>query len=106
MALLTRHQSQITGTQVTYVPAGAGGDTFAPDDHTALHVVNDDVAPITATVVVPGTKYGQALPDVPVVVPAGGHAFIGPYPRDLAVNGVVTVNYSAVANVTVGLLRV
>ena len=66
-----------------------------------LRVKNGSASSITVTVVVPGSTYGQANPDVPVVVAAGTEAAIGMIPGALAVDGVVSVEYTAVTTVTV-----
>lgn len=102
MALLSPQQIQITGTEVTYSPASGGGDTVRPGERTFLHVKNDDVADKTVTIVVPGTKFGQALPDVQVVVTAGEERFIGPLSRELAdTDGFIDITYSATTSVTI-----
>lgn len=108
MAVLAVQQSKITGTAVTFAAAAAGGDSFLPGAHVALHVRNGDVSAKTVTVVVPGTRYDQANPDIPVVVAAGAHTVIGPFPADLAdpSDGQVDVLYSAVTSVTVALVGV
>lgn len=104
MALLTRQTATITGLEATYVAASAGGDTVAPGDNVVLHVKNDDATDKTVTVVVPGTSFGQALPDVDVVVTAGEDRFIGPLSAGLATDGVVSITYSAVTSVTVAAI--
>lgn len=109
MAVLSQLTSKIAGTQVTYVAASAGGDTFPANDRAHLHVKNGSGASITVTVVTPGTtKYGQADPDVAVAVPAGQEYVIGPFPADLAnpADSRVAVTYSAVASLTVAYIGV
>lgn len=106
MALLATQKLQITGTAPTYTSAAGGGDTVKAGPRTVLHVVNGDASPHTATVVVPGTRFGQALADVAVAVPAGEERFIGPLTSDLATNGVVSITYDAVTSVTVAALSV
>lgn len=101
MALLARQAPSLYGTAITYAAAAAGGDTFGWVADGVLRVKNGSASSITATVVVPGTTYGQANPDVPVVVAAGAEAAIGPIPSALAVEGVVSVTYTAVTTVTV-----
>ena len=98
------------GTEPTFVAAtaGAGGDLFAAHAHGVAIVRNDDAAPITVTVRVPGnTKYGVAEPDYTVAVPAGEERFIKLDPAlvDTADNG-IKLTYSAVANVTVAAVSV
>jgi hypothetical protein len=102
MALLTHQAPKLSGTQVAYAAAAAGGDTFGHTKDGVLRVKNGDVAATTVTVVTPGnTPYGQADPDIPVSVPAGAEVAIGPFPGALAVEGVVSVTYSSVTSLTV-----
>lgn len=102
MATLNALSVGITGlVNPVYAAAAAGGDDVAPGDTRFVHVKNGAAASVTVTVVVPGTEYGQQKPDVPVAIPAGGSAFIGPLTHDLAgVNGRVALTYSASASVT------
>lgn len=109
MALLTPTQAKVTGSVVTLAAADVAGETFRPDDHVALWVLNGSGVSITVTVAVPGnTKYGQTQPDVAVVIAAGAAQAIGPFPADLAdpADGLVHVTYSAVTTVTRRLVRV
>lgn len=109
MALLATQQVAITGLAPTYGAVSAS-DTVVPDDRTFLHVKNVNASPDTCTVVVPGTAYGQARPDVAVTVPATtGDRMIGPMVYDLAdpTTGLITVTHSNTnAQVTCALLRV
>jgi len=107
MALLAAQQVQITGTTITFAAAAGGGDTVSPDDRAMLEIKNAG-SQITATVVVPGTLFGQALADVAVIVPATtGHVRIGPLTRDLAdpTTGLINITYSGVTSVTVAIVR-
>lgn len=109
MALLAAQQVTITGLTPTFAAAAGGGDTVTPDERVFLRVKNTDAASKTVTVVVPGTVYGQARPDVAVTVAATtGDVLIGPLVQDLAnpSTGVVDITYSAVTNVTVAAVRV
>lgn len=102
MALLEPQAPSLTGTTVTYVAAAVGGDTLGRTLSGVLRVKNGGASSMTVTVVTPGnTKYGQADPDIPVVVAAGTEVAIGPFPDALAVDGVISVTYSAVTSVTV-----
>lgn len=102
MALLTYQRPQLSGTAVTYSAASAGGDTIGQTTGGSLRVKNGSAGTITVTVVTPGnTRYGQADPDIPVSVAAGAEVAIGPFPDALAVDGVISVTYSAVTSVTV-----
>jgi hypothetical protein len=109
MALLSTQQVTITGAAVTPVPAASGGDTVNPDERTELWVKNAHATlPRTVTIVRPGSTYGQANPDIPVVVPALGERFIGPLSRDLAnTSGLIDVTYSdSAANLSVAVKRI
>lgn len=109
MAFLNYQQIGISGTAVTYSAATATvGDAVTPDDRGFIHVKNASGASITATLVIPGTLYGQARPDVAVAVPAGSDRFIGPMNADYAdpADGQVDVICSAVTSVTVAAVRV
>ncbi|GAY07506.1 hypothetical protein [Pseudonocardia sp. N23] len=108
MALLTPTQIKIGGAVVTVQAADVAGETFKAGDRIALWVKNGSGSPITVTTVVPGNgKYGQANPDVPVVIPAGTEQAVGPFPADLIdpADGLVHVTYSSVTTVTRRLVR-
>lgn len=108
MAVLNRQQVQITGVSPTFVAASAGGDQIKAGDGVFLEYVNTDATDTTVTVVIPGTKYGQPLADVPVVVPAtNGRRIIGPFPREIAdETQLVSITYSKVTGLTVAALEV
>lgn len=101
MSLRSLQAVQITGAAQTFAAAEAS-DTFVPNDRAFWEVVNASAGAVTVTVVVPGTLYGQAKPDVAVSVAAGARAKIGPLVPDLADpgTGVVTITHSATASVT------
>lgn len=102
MALLTHQAPKLAGTTITYAAASAGGDTMGRTAGGSLRVKNASAGAVTITVVTPGnTQYGQSDPDIPVVVAAGAEVAIGPFPDSLAVDGVISVTYSAVTSVTV-----
>lgn len=108
MADLAYQNSKTTGQEVVFAAAAGGGDTVPVNEHGALLVLNGDATSKTVTVVVPGTKYGQARADIPVVVEAGDYALIGPFPTDLAdpTDGKVHITYSAVTAVEVAAITV
>lgn len=108
MATLSYQQADVLGAALVMAAASGGGDKVTPASHGALLVTNDDAAPITVTVTVPGTTdYGQAEPDFTVAVPAGASRLIGPFGADLAdTDGLVSIAYSAVANVTVAAISI
>lgn len=107
MALLTTQQVGITGTTPTY-GAVAASDTVVPDDRTFLIVKNAGGSADSCVVVVPGSTYGQANPDVSVNVPATtGERWIGPLNGSLAdpTTGLITVTHSFTTSVTCALVR-
>lgn len=107
MALLTPQQIDIDGLEPVFAAASAGGDTVSPDDRVYVEVINGDGTDTTVTVVVPGTTYAQANPDVAVVVTAGERRKIGPFPRAIAdTDGLVDLTYSKVTSLTVGAFRI
>ena len=107
MALLGQQQVSATGTTPNFVAASAGGDTFVPDERGFLYIKNGSGSSITVTLVVPGSEYGQARPDVAIPVPAGADRLVGPLVADLAdpTDGLVHVTYSGVTSLTVAVLR-
>lgn len=107
MATLTPTKVPITGLALNLTAADVAGDRFQGSDRMWLTVDNASAAAITVTVVVPGDRFAQPNPDVPVTVPAGGRVEIGGLgERDLAdVEGFVSVTYSAVTGVTRQLRR-
>lgn len=108
MAALDYQQATVTGTTLTMAAAGASGDTIPVSGNGCLIVHNGDAAPKTVTVVVPGSQYGQARPDITKVIAAGGYAVFGPFPSDLGdpTDRLVDVTYSAVTSVTVGAISI
>lgn len=110
MSLRTATQAKITGVVLSKTAAAVAGDTFAPGDTAVIFANAHATLPRTITVAVPGnTKYGQAQPDVAIVIAALTQQVVGPFPDDLAdpADGLVHVTYSdAAADLTVSLLRV
>lgn len=108
MALLSIQQVSITGTTPSY-GAVASTDTVVPDDRAFLIVKNAGGSIDNVAVVVPGSTYGQANPDVPVAVPATtGERWIGPMVQALAdpTTGLISVTHSFTTSVTCALVRV
>lgn len=106
MALITAQQILITGNLPTLATPSAS-DTVAPGDRTFLWVKTGGTG-TTVTVVVPGTTFGQANPDVPVVIGTSTERLIGPLVPALAdpATGLVTVTYSSTATVTAAAVSV
>ena len=108
MALLSQQQVVITGTTPSY-GAVAASDTIVPDERAFLIVKNASGSIDNAVVVVPGSTYGQANPDVTVSVPiTTGERWIGPMVPALAdpTTGLITVTHSQTTSVTCALVRV
>lgn len=109
MALLAPQVVSITGLAPVY-SAVAASDTIAPDSGLVLHVKNAGGSIDTATVVVPGSRFGQANPDVAVSVPAttGDRMIKLDSPNELAdpTTGLITVTHSFTTSVTCAYVRV
>lgn len=108
MALLTMQQVVITGTTPSY-GAVAASDTVVPDERAFLIVKNASGTQDNAVVVVPGSTYGQANPDVTTAVPiTTGERWIGPLVPALAdpTTGLITITHSQTTSVTCAYVRV
>jgi hypothetical protein len=109
MAALTTQAVNLAGVGPTYAAAAGGGDTFQPSNNTFVHVKNGSGAPITVTIVTPGSVSGQAVADVTVSVPATtGERMIGPLPGSLfarASDGRADLTYSGVTSLTIAVLE-
>lgn len=108
MALL---QPQQIGLGTAVVPVAATvtvGDAAYPDDRAWFEVTNGSGGAINATLVVPGSYFGQALPDVVVSVPAGTTRRFGPLVASLADpnDGQIDLICSAVTSVTIAVVRI
>lgn len=108
MALLSYQQAAAVGADIALAAAAGGGDTVAPRADGIVLVRNGSGAEITVTVVVPGSQYGKARPDITKAVAAGAFAAFGPFPTDLAdpTDQLVDITYSAVTTVTVAAIRI
>ncbi len=106
MATLTPQKPSPTGLNPSYAAASGGGDQFANDGDTFLHVKNGGGSSINVTIASPtACSHGGTHPLV-VAVPNAGERLIGPFPkaRHDDANGMVQVTYSAVTSVTVAAL--
>lgn len=107
MALIAPQSIPITGLEATYAACTVGGDTVAPNERGFLHVKNGHSSPQTVTIVVPGTRFGQANPDVAVVVTNGEERMIGPLSRELkGTDGLISITYSGVTSLTIAAIRI
>lgn len=108
VALLTMQQVTITGTTPSY-GAVSSSDTVIPDDGVFLIVKNAGGTSDNCTVVVPGSTYGQANPDIVTAVPiTTGERWIGPLSQQYAdpSTGLITITHSFTTSVTCALVRV
>jgi len=108
MALLVPQQVRVDGPNITFGAAGAS-DTVQPDDRVMLVYKNTNAATRDIVVVVPGTTFGQANPDVTNTIAATtGEEYIGPMVGALAdpTTGLITVTTSAQAGLTVAAVRI
>jgi len=99
MAILTRVEPTIDGNDPLFVTPAGGGDSFAVDDDTVLHVRNASGGSINVTIA-PANKV--------VAVGAGANRDIRikPSTRFKDANGRATATCSATASVTVAVTRV
>lgn len=106
MALLAAQSISLTGNTATYSAVNASDTLTYTNAPRVLHVKNGGGGSITVTIVVPGSTHGQANPDIPITIGAGADKFITGFTSDLAVDGVITVQYSGTSSVTAALLAV
>jgi hypothetical protein len=94
-----------SGVVPDYVAASVGGDAFANDGMTVLHVKNGGVADVTVTVN-SITPCNQGFDhDSAAVVPSGEERMIGPFPP-ARFGMIAAVGYSSVAGLTVAAVAV
>ncbi len=110
MATLATQTIRRTGVTPSYAAAAGGGDQFTPGPRTFLHVKNGGGAPITVTVVTPGSALPDvAVADLAVSVTNAQERMIGPFPpeyfADPALSGQAAITYSAVTSVTIGVFE-
>lgn len=107
MALLTAQLVDPAGTQISFVAAAGGGDTFKPtNDRAKLLVNNGGGASINVTIPTPGTVGGLAVADRVVAVTNGTIKAI-PLLKNLyqdPADGLIDITYSAVTSVTVAII--
>jgi len=106
MTLLTAQAPVITGIAPSFSAVTSSDTIRHTNAPKILHVKNGGGGSINVTVVVPGTKYGQQNPDVVVAVPAGAERLIAGFTGEMAVDGIITVNYSGTTTVTAALYTV
>ncbi len=102
MALVTPQTGNNNGGgAITFATPGTTARDFVPGPN-IYYLVLTGATSITATLVVPGSVYGQARPDVAYSIGTTSNRLIGPLTSDLAdpTTGLVTINLSATTNVT------
>ena len=104
MALVVPQVPNIQGTAITYATPTTS-ETFSPGNNVYYHVKTGGTG-ITTTVVVPGSTYGQANPDVAISIGTSTDRIIGPLVPALAdpTTGLVTITHSATTSVTAAAL--
>ena len=111
MAVLQAVRPDISGGAPGFESAATGGDTFANDGRTYVHIKNGNVAARTVTFDSPGTcsfdTAANAGHDLEIVVAANSEQIVGPFPiaRFNDGDGVVAMEYTAVVDLEVAVLR-
>jgi len=107
MATYSVQSPSITGTTPTFSAVSSSDKVHYVGERSFLIVKNGGGSSVNVTVVVPGSTYGQANPDVVVAVPAGAERWIGTFRRDMAdANGDIATNFSATSSVTAALVQI
>lgn len=108
MAILNVQEFQTVGINPTFGAAAAGGDSYLNNGTTYLFVKNQSASSINVTAdAVRQCDFGFDH-DLVTAVPAGQTVKIGPlaYNRFNDNNNRVSISYSAVASITVAVVRV
>jgi len=105
MALLVQQAPNVLGTALTYA-APSASDTAPPGDGLYYHIKTGATG-TTVTIVVPGTLYGTARPDIATVIGTNTDRIFGPLIGDLAdpTTGLITITTSSQATCTCALLQ-
>jgi hypothetical protein len=103
MATLTVQDVSTAGLEATYAAAAGGGDQFANDGKTLIHVKNGSVGDITVTIVSQRACDQGSTHNTAVVVTAAEERFIGPFEvsRYNDASGFVQLTYSGVTSLTI-----
>lgn len=107
MALLTVQEINRLAITPSFAAAAGGGDTFPNDGRTYLHIKNGGGSSITLTVTTQLTVDGKALADDSITVTNGQERIVGPFPPGIYndASNQVSLGYSGVTSVTVGVFR-
>lgn len=104
MAALTVAELTTAGVADSLAAAAGGGDTFANTGSEWFEINNGGGSPITVTFAAASTYLGETITNRAVTVANGARKKIGRFPP--AIFGTtVTVTYSAVTSVTVGVFK-
>lgn len=107
MALLTVQQIDLDGLTPAFVAAAAGGDTFANNGRSYVHVKNGGAGAITVTVDSVSNCNQGFDHNAGGSVAAGAEGLFGPFPSArFNTAGEVSVTYSGVTTVTVGAFSI
>lgn len=110
MAALTIQELNKSGVTISYAAAAGGGDEFANNGKTFLHVKNGGGSPINVTIAsqVDDPPPGTAASNVVIAVANGAEKMIGPFNQNgyNDTDGNVQVTYSGVTSVTVAAISV
>ena len=108
MATLTVQQVTRAGITPSYASCAGGGDEFANDGKTLIHVKNGHTSPQTVQVTIQKTVDGESAGTKDVAVTNAQERMIGPFPTDIYNdnNGKVQLTYSGVTSLTIGVFRI
>ncbi len=106
MATLVPQDVSTAGVVPTYAAATSGGDQFANDGKTMVHVKNGGTT-TTVTVASQQACSQGATHNTAVAVTSGGERMIGPFDtsRYSDSGGNVLLTYSAVTSLTIGVFQ-
>lgn len=107
MATINPQTTSLTGLEIVFVAAAAGGDVVPNDGKTILRVKNGGGSDQTVTVTATGKCNQGSLHNSVTVVTAGEERDIGPFPKHQFDNGSgqFAVTYSGVTSVTVAAIK-
>ena len=109
MSTLTVQQTDLDGVVPSYAAAAGGGDEFANDGRSMLHVKNGSGGPLTVTVNSRVNCSHGFDHDSATIVGAGSESMIGPFDinrfNDPA-TGRASITYSDVTSLTVAAIKV
>ena len=108
MPTLTPQVIVLEGITPALVAADVGGDEFVNSGKDFIHIKNVNASPMDVTVNSQAVCNQGVDHDAVVTVPATtGEKFIGPFPKDRFndASGKVQITYSAITDVTIGIVR-